>query len=103
MAIVGLAASAFALRASAGQVAARRDEQIMCEIDWNLFENAAILIAAMGDSPCFHDAAVLDSHRTDDACDVIIHIFKMTPEVDTKGFYILEKSHEARRAEPEQY
>ena len=65
----------------------------MCEIDWNLIENSAVLIAAMGDAPCFHDAHVLDSNRTSEGIEVTIHIFRGTQEVDARGHYKLEKHH----------
>lgn len=66
----------------------------MCEIDWNLVDNSAILIAAMGDAPCFHDAHVLGSNQPSDLSEVTLQIFRMTPEVDAQSFYKLAKHHQ---------
>ena len=65
----------------------------MCEIDWSLVDNAAILIDAMGDAPCFHDAEVIDSNQAGEAIEVTTHIFRGTREVDARGYYKLEKHH----------
>lgn len=46
-----------------------------------------------GRVPSFHDAEVLELelHREKARCRIKIHTFRMTPEVDDKGFFILDK------------
>jgi len=65
----------------------------MCEVDTNCLTNVEGLIAAMGEKPCFHDAHVLRSKRTETGCEVTIHMFLATREIDARGFYKLEKHH----------
>lgn len=56
-------------------------------------ENAEALEAIFGEWPSFHDAEVwsLTQQRTEKGFDVIatIHVFQMTSEVDSSGYYVL--------------
>ena len=55
--------------------------------------NAEALVDAMGYWPSFHDANVLEAERKTDAFSVTIHLFAMTDEVDSAGYFALEKHH----------
>lgn len=59
----------------------------------NLVEQSEWLVKAMGYWPSFHDANVLSISRTPDSCTARIHVFQMTPEVDSKGFFVLRNHH----------
>src|ERR1700754_933885 len=52
-----------------------------------------LLVKAMGYWPSFHDAEVLKVTRTSDSCTVIIHVFEMTDQVDSAGYFVLRKHH----------
>jgi hypothetical protein len=61
-----------------------------------MFENAALLTEIFGRWPSFHDAEVLSvslNRRGDSGptLDFSIYVFEMTPEVDGKGFFVLQK------------
>jgi hypothetical protein len=58
-----------------------------------LVENAEILIAAMGYWPSFHDADVLEVKSEAGNFAISIRLFAMTNQVDSAGYYILEKHH----------
>lgn len=61
-------------------------------------ENAGSLESVFGQWPSFHDAevlrVVLDRSGEDGPLEAIIHVFEMTSEVDSKGFYVLTKHTE---------
>jgi hypothetical protein len=57
-------------------------------------ENAEALTAVFGEWPSFHDAEVLSMHfdragSIGPTLDARIHVFRMTSEVDSRGFYVL--------------
>src|SRR5262245_26846346 len=58
------------------------------------FENAEELLSIFGGWPSFHDAEVLRvsldrSGSEGPTLEAVIHVFEMTSEVDSKGFYVL--------------
>lgn len=58
--------------------------------------NKQLLVNAMGYWPSFHDANVLSASREGDQCEVLIHVFKMTNQVDERGYFVLTKHHRVR-------
>jgi hypothetical protein len=58
-----------------------------------LIEQSDLLVSAMGRWPSFHDAKVLGIERAKDSCLATIHVFEMTDEVDSKGYFILKRHH----------
>ena len=58
-----------------------------------LVTNGEKLVEAMGYWPSFHDANVLEVSRCPGSFSTTIHVFSMTDQVDTAGYYILEKHH----------
>jgi hypothetical protein len=58
-----------------------------------LVENGKALVEAMGFWPSFHDANVMEALRDADAFAVTVHLFAMTDQVNSDGYYILEKHH----------
>ena len=58
-----------------------------------LVENGSSLVQAMGYWPTFHDAKVLEAFREADTFSVTVHLFAMTDQVDSAGYYILERHH----------
>ena len=57
-------------------------------------ENAAALTSVFGEWPSFHDAEVISMHldRTGTqgaTLDVRVHAFRMTSDIDARGFYVL--------------
>ena len=58
-----------------------------------LVENGSALVEAMGYWPTFHDANVQEASREADTFSVTVHLFAMTDQVDSAGYYILEKHH----------
>ncbi|WP_082559576.1 MULTISPECIES: Imm50 family immunity protein [unclassified Lysobacter] len=58
-----------------------------------LVENGKALVEAMGYWPSFHDANVLATHSDAGAFTVTVHLFAMTDQVDSAGYYALEKHH----------
>lgn len=55
--------------------------------------NRERLIAALGYWPSFHDADVLSASREGDRCVVLLHVFRMTNEVDERGYFVLTGHH----------
>lgn len=58
-----------------------------------LIGRSDLLVAAMGRWPSFHDAVVLDIERSSSVCRATIHVFEMTDEVDTSGYFVLRRHH----------
>jgi len=58
-----------------------------------LVEQSELLVKAMGHWPSFHDAKVLGISRMQNSCGATIHVFEMTREVDSKGYFILRNHH----------
>lgn len=58
-----------------------------------LVEQSELLVKAMGHWPSFHDAKVLRISRLQNSCVATIHVFEMTREVDSKGYFILHHHH----------
>jgi len=58
-----------------------------------LVENGQALVEIMGYWPSFHDANVMEISRETDTFTVTVHLFAMTDQVDSAGYYILEKHH----------
>jgi hypothetical protein len=57
-------------------------------------ENAEALTAVFGEWPSFHDAEVLSMYldragSIGPTLDARIHVFRMTSEVDSRGFYVI--------------
>jgi hypothetical protein len=74
-------------------VSDRKDEQLVS------IENAGSLESVFGAWPSFHDAEVLRvvlDRSGDDwpTLEAAIHVFEMTSEVDSKGFYVLRNHTE---------
>jgi len=63
----------------------------MSHID--LVEKSELLVEAMGCWPSFHDARVLSISRLQNSCVATIHVFEMTREVDSQGYFILRNHH----------
>jgi hypothetical protein len=61
-----------------------------------LVDNGKALVEAMGYWPSFHDANVLEVARDADTFSVTVHLFAMTDQVDSAGYYILEKHHRVK-------
>ncbi|MBE1547681.1 hypothetical protein GGC64_001689 [Mycobacterium sp. OAS707] len=59
----------------------------------DFIQAADILVKAMGYWPSFHDADVRQATRDSDSCTVIIHVYEMTDQVDSAGFFVLRKHH----------
>ena len=59
----------------------------------DLVEKSELLVEAMGRWPSFHDAKVLGISRLQNSCVAIIHVFEMTREVDSQGYFILRNHH----------
>lgn len=57
--------------------------------------NRERLVQAMGYWPSFHDANVLSASREGDRCVVHLHVFRMTNEVDERGYFVLTGHHRA--------
>jgi len=55
--------------------------------------NGGALVEAMGRWPSFHDANVLETSREAGTFAVKIHLFSMTSQIDSAGYYVLEKHH----------
>lgn len=51
------------------------------------------LIEAMGYWPSFHDANVLKVTSGNGSLTVTLHVFAMTSQVDSAGYYVLDKHH----------
>ena len=47
----------------------------------------------MGYWPSFHDADVVKVSRTSDSCTVTIHVFEMTDQFDSAGYFVLRNHH----------
>lgn len=60
------------------------------DIPW-FVKNGKSLFEAMGYWPSFHDAKVVDVFRDGDAFVVTAHLFVMTDQVNSAGYYVLEK------------
>ena len=58
-----------------------------------LVRNGKSLVEAMGCWPSFHDANVMAASRSGDSFTVTAHLFAMTDQVDSAGYYVLEKHH----------
>ena len=58
-----------------------------------LVKNGKSLVEAMGFWPSFHDANVMEASRDGDSFSVTVHLFAMTDQVDSAGYYVLEKHH----------
>ncbi|QSX79368.1 Imm50 family immunity protein [Agrilutibacter solisilvae] len=58
-----------------------------------LVRNGKSLVEAMGYWPSFHDANVMEASRSGDSFSVTVHLFAMTDQVDSAGYYVLEKHH----------
>lgn len=52
-----------------------------------------LLVQAMGHWPSFHDAHVLSASHSGDRCDVFLHLFRATREVDDRGFFVSTNHH----------
>jgi len=59
----------------------------------DLVEQSELLVEAMGLWPSFHDAKVLGISRLQNYCIATIHVFEMTREVDSQGYFILRNHH----------
>jgi hypothetical protein len=59
----------------------------------DVISNSRALIEAMGSWPSFHDAKLLKASRVGVDCQVVVHVFEMTSEVDTAGYFVLIKHH----------
>lgn len=59
----------------------------------DLVEKSELLVEAMGRWPSFHDAKVLGISRLQDSCVATIHVFEMTRDVDSEGYFILRNHH----------
>ena len=55
--------------------------------------NGKALVEAMGYWPSFHDANVLEIERDTDTYSVTVHLFAITDQVDSAGYFVLEKNH----------
>jgi hypothetical protein len=62
-------------------------------IHLDLVENNGLLVEAMGYWPSFHDAKVLSVSRLNNSCVATIHVFQMTSEVGSKGYFALGNHH----------
>jgi hypothetical protein len=58
--------------------------------------NRALLVEAMGCWPSFHDSHVLSARRDGDRCEVTVHVFHMTDDVDARGYFVLTHHHRVR-------
>ena len=58
--------------------------------------NAKALVEAIGYWPSFHDANVLDAERNTDTFSVTVHLFAMTDEIDSAGYFVLERHHRVK-------
>ena len=58
-----------------------------------LVKGGKSLVEAMGYWPSFHDANVMEASRSGDCFTVTVHLFAMTDQVDSAGYYVLEKHH----------
>lgn len=47
----------------------------------------------MGYWPSFHDANVIEVIPQNGSVTVVVHVFAMTNQVDSAGYYVLEKHH----------
>jgi hypothetical protein len=59
----------------------------------DLIDQSERLVKAMGYWPSFHDANVLSLLRTKDSCTATIHVFEMTRDVDSNGYFVLRNHH----------
>jgi hypothetical protein len=59
----------------------------------DVIANSRALIEAMGRWPSFHDAKLLRASRAGADCQVAVHVFEMTSEVDTEGYFVLINHH----------
>ncbi|MEZ4217341.1 MAG: hypothetical protein R3E88_12735 [Myxococcota bacterium] len=55
--------------------------------------NSQALIDAMGRWPGFHDAHLLRASRVGVDLEVVVHVFEMTREVDSAGYFVLVDHH----------
>ena len=65
------------------------------------FENGNELERIFGEWPSFHDAEVIRAsldRSSDEAptLELVIQVFQMTPEVDSKGYFVLKNHTEVR-------
>ena len=58
-----------------------------------LVKNGKSLVEAMGFWPSFHDANVMAASWDGDSFSVTVHLFAMTDQVDSAGYYVLQKHH----------
>ena len=58
--------------------------------------NGQALVEAMGYWPSFHDANVLEAEQDTDTYSVTVHLFAMTDQVDSAGYFVLEKHHRVK-------
>jgi hypothetical protein len=56
-------------------------------------QGSDMLVTAMGCWPSFHDAEVVNVNRTSDICSVSIHVFEMTDQLDSAGYFVLRNHH----------
>jgi hypothetical protein len=61
-------------------------------------ENGELLVNAMGYWPSFHDAHVLSASLEGGRCEVLIYVFRMTDQVDDRGYFVLTGHHRVRLA-----
>ena len=59
-------------------------------------ENRELLESAMGGWPSFHDAQVLSVSYNGSQCDLLIHVFRMTDQIDHQGYFVLTDYHQVR-------
>jgi hypothetical protein len=59
----------------------------------SFFANSNRLVDAMGRWPSFHDAKVKSVVRSDNFCRALLHVFEMTDQVDSEGYFVLTKHH----------
>lgn len=56
-------------------------------------ENRELLVEAMGAWPTFHDAHVLSASRDGERCEALLYVFRMTNQVDDRGYFVLTDHH----------
>lgn len=56
-------------------------------------ENHSRLVEVFGYWPQFHDSPVISLNSTDEHIDLVLHVWEMTSEVDSEGYFILRKHH----------
>ncbi len=60
--------------------------------------NHEAAVSAFGYWPSFHDAPVLAFEHTADSISLSVHAWEMTSQVDSQGYFVLQKHHIVRFA-----